>query len=273
VTGGGSGIGLRVAAELGARGAHVIVLGRDAAKGARAASGGSHAFEHVDLASLESIAAFAARWGGKPIHMLMNVAGVMAVPTFTRTVDGFETHMGTNFLGHFALTGRLLPALVAGNARVVTVSALVGRWKMAALDLDDLHSENGYTPMRAYARSKLAEIMFAAELHRRARDLTSVAVDPGTAVTNLQRYSTGATKLVGNALARMIGYPLNRVAENVLYAGVMPDVTAPTLIGPSFFIQRLASPKDVGLPPLARDERVRDRLWRLAESLTGVTFA
>lgn len=97
-----------MATELGARGAHVIVLGRE---GARAASGGNHAFEHVDLASLESIAAFAARWGGKPIHMLMNVAGVMAVPTFTRTVDGFETHMGTNSLGHFALTGRLLPAL------------------------------------------------------------------------------------------------------------------------------------------------------------------
>jgi NAD(P)-dependent dehydrogenase (short-subunit alcohol dehydrogenase family) len=204
----------------------------------------------------------------------MNVAGVMAVPTFTRTTDGFETHMGTNFLGHFALTGRLLPALRAGHARVVTVSALVGRMKMAMLDLGDLQGEKRYTPMGAYARSKLAEIMFAVELQRRAAasGVTSVAVDPGTAVTNLQRHASGATRVIGGWLARLIGYPLRRVAENVLYAGVMPEVAAPTLIGPSCVVQRSASPKDVGLPALARDEYVRDQLWRQAELLTGVTF-
>jgi NAD(P)-dependent dehydrogenase (short-subunit alcohol dehydrogenase family) len=183
--------------------------------------------------------------------------------------------MGTNFLGHFALTGRLLPALRAGRARVVTVSALVGRMQMAALDVDDLQAEQRYTPMGAYARSKLADILFAAELQRRgvASGLTSVAVDPGTTVTNLQRHSSGVTAVVGNWLARLIGYPLQRVAENVLYAGVVADVDAPTLIGPSCTaFQRAASPKDVGLPALARDEGVSARLWQRAEALTGVAF-
>jgi NAD(P)-dependent dehydrogenase (short-subunit alcohol dehydrogenase family) len=280
VTGGASGIGFQVARALGARGAQVTVLGRDVEKGRQAigelrAAGGDHAFEQVDLASLSSIASFSARWGDRPVHLLMNVAGVMAVPRFTRTADGFELHMGTNFLGHFALTGRLLPALRAGGARVVTVSALVGRMRMARLDPDDLQGERGaYSPMGAYARSKLADILFAVELQRRAAPigLSSVAVDPGTAMTNLQRHTRGATRRVGAWLSNTIGYPLDRVAENVLFAAVMPAVTTSTLIGPSFFVQRCASPKDVGLPKHARDAGVREAFWRQAEASTGVRF-
>ncbi|WP_224373038.1 SDR family NAD(P)-dependent oxidoreductase [Hyalangium versicolor] len=280
VTGGASGIGFQVARELGARGAQVVILGRDEAKGEQAvaelrATGGDFRFEQVDLASLDSISAFAARWNERPIHLLINVAGVMALPEFARTVDGFEMHMGTNFLGHFALTGRLLSALRAGQARVVTVSALVGRWKMARLDPDDLQGENqAYSPMGAYARSKLADIMFAVELQRRFAEfgITSVAVDPGTAATNLQRHARGATRSVGIWLSNTIGYPLDRVAENVLFAAIMPEVASTTLIGPSFFVQRCASPKDVGLPPLAKDSSVRDALWAQAAALTGVRF-
>lgn len=281
VTGGASGIGFQVARELGAKGAHVTILGRDAAKGAQAAAqlraaGGDYAFEQVDLASLASIAAFAARWGDHPIHLLMNVAGVMALPERTKTVDGFEMHMGTNFLGHFALTVRLLAALRAGRARVVTVSALVGRLKMAQIDPDDIQAEGQpYTPMGAYARSKLADIMFAVELQRRAAatGVTSVAVDPGTANTNLQRHSSAGATALAKALINLIGYPLNRVAENVLFAAVMDNPTDTTLIGPSRFIQRWASPRNVGLPPLARDAATRARLWQEAEKLTGVRFA
>jgi NAD(P)-dependent dehydrogenase (short-subunit alcohol dehydrogenase family) len=280
VTGGASGIGFQVARALGARGAQVTVLGRDPEKGRRAvdalrAGGGHYFFEQVDLASLASIASFSSRWGERPVHLLMNVAGVMAVPRFTRTADGFELHMGTNFLGHFALTGGLLPALRAGGARVVTVSALVGRMRMARLDPDDLQGERAvYSPMGAYARSKLADILFAVELQRRAAPigLMSVAVDPGTAVTNLQRHTRGAARRVGVWLSNAIGYPLDRVAENVLFAAVMPAVTTPTLIGPSFFVQRCASPKDVGLPMLAHDSGVREALWRQAEACTGVRF-
>ncbi len=280
VTGGASGIGFQVARALGLRGAAVTILGRDRAKGEQAvaalrAIGGHHAFEQVDLASLESIAAFAARWGDRPVHYLMNVAGVMAVPTRTRTADGFEMHMGTNFLGHFALTGRLLPALRAGGARVVTVSAMVGRLTMARLDPQDLHAEQqDYTPMGAYARSKLADIIFAVELQRRGSvaGVTSVAVDPGTAVTNLQRHYRGAMGALGNWLSHVIGYPLDRVAENVLFAAVMSEVSENMLIGPSFVVQRCASPTDVGLPPFAQDAAVREALWTQAAVLTGVTF-
>ncbi|MES2262589.1 MAG: SDR family NAD(P)-dependent oxidoreductase [Pseudomonadota bacterium] len=282
VTGGASGIGFQVAQALGKKGAHVTILGRDAAKGAQAiaqlrSDGGDYFFEQVDLASLASIAQFAARWGSRPLHLLMNVAGVMAVPQRTLTADGYEMHMGTNFLGHFALTGRLFAALSAGSARVVTVSALVGRFKMADLDPDDLQNEHKpYSPMAAYARSKLADIMFAVELQRRASaknsGVTSVAVDPGTANTSLQRYASGTGEAVGRALVNIIGYPIERVAENVLFAATMDQPTEATLIAPSFFIQRFASPHDAGLPELARNQATRERLWQKAGSLTGVRF-
>jgi NAD(P)-dependent dehydrogenase (short-subunit alcohol dehydrogenase family) len=282
VTGGSGGIGFQVAHALGKKGAHVTILGRDAAKGAQAiaqlrSTGGDYAFEQMDLASLASIEAFAAHWGSRPLHLLMNVAGVMAVPQRKLTADGYEMHMGTNFLGHFALTGRLLAALTAGRARVVTVSALVARLKMAHLDLDDLQgTQKSYSPMGAYARSKLADIMFAVELQRRAglenSGVTSVAVDPGTANTGLQRHATGAAAAIGSALVNLIGYPIERIAENILFAATMKNPTDETLIAPSFFIQRFASPHDVGLPKLARDQAVRERLWQEAESLTGVRF-
>ena len=210
-----------------------------------------------------------------PPHVgdLMNVAGVMAVPERTKTVDGFEMHMGTTFLGHFALTARLLAALRAGRARVVTVSAAVGRWKMARLHPADLQGEQqDYSPMGAYARSKLADIMFAVELQRRGAELgvTSIAVDPGTAATSLQRHTRGAARVVGAWFVNAIGYALDRVAENILFAALLPDAAQTTLIGPSAFVQRCASPKDVGTPPLARDADVRKALWERAEALTGL---
>jgi NAD(P)-dependent dehydrogenase (short-subunit alcohol dehydrogenase family) len=185
-------------------------------------------------------------------------------------------HMGTNFLGHFALTGRLLPALRAGRARVVIVSALVGRMKMARLDPADLQAERQrYTPMGAYARSKLADIMFAVELQRRgtAAGITSVAVDPGTANTNLQRHGSGLVGWIGRVLSRTSGYPLDRVAENPLYAAAMSGPTDTTLIAPSFPLQRWASPREIGLPTLAGDAAIRDQVWRAAEAATGVNFA
>ena len=219
VTGGASGIGFQAARALAGCGARVVVLGRDGAKGNAAVAqikgrspGAIVEFQQVDLGSLASIEAFSQGWlaSGEPIHLLLNVAGVMAVPRREATPDGFEMHMGTNFLGHFALTGRLLPALRSGNARVVTVSAAVGRWKMARLDPDDLQAERRkYSPMGAYARSKLAGIMFAVELQRHAKDwgVTSVAVDPGTAVTNLQRHASGVSGAVGTLLSTAMGYP------------------------------------------------------------------
>jgi len=148
---------------------------------------------------------------------------------------------------------------------------------MARLDLDDLQAERQkYSPMGAYARSKLAGIMFAVELQRHTKEwgVTSVAVDPGTAVTNLQRYATGPIGAIGKMLSTTMGYPLERVAENALYAAIMPSPSETTLIGPSpgYVLQRCASPGDVGIPVLAQDAQVREALWRKAESLTGVTY-
>ncbi|WP_394846716.1 SDR family oxidoreductase [Pendulispora brunnea] len=287
VTGGASGIGFQASKALAACGARVIVLGRDRIKGEAAVEAiREHSpdavleFQEMDLGRLASIAAFAERWlaTGDPVHLLLNVAGVMAVPRREATADGFEVHMGTNFLGHFALTAHLLPALRSGHARIVTVSAAVGRWNMARLDPEDLHAERqSYSPMGAYARSKLAGIMFAVELHRRASacGITSVAVDPGTAVTNLQRNVAGLKGAIGRALSTTLGYPLTRAAENVLFAATMSAPTESSLIGPSpgYVVQRCASPGDVGIPPLARDARVREALWRKAELLTAVTYS
>lgn len=133
---------------------------------------------------------------GAPLDHLFNVAGVMMIPKRTLTADGFEMHMGTNFLGHFALTGRLFPAIEAASGRVVTVSARAASWY--PLDIDDLQSQRDYRPMRAYALSKLADILFALELNKRAAatGVTSLAVDPGTAKTALQRHTSPVLRRV-----------------------------------------------------------------------------
>lgn len=282
LTGGTSGIGFQVAKELGRKGAHVTILGREPGKGERIVndlrrSGGHYAFEEMDLASLSSISAFTERWGERPLHLLLNVAGIMGVRERCKTSDGFELHMGTNFLGHFALTGGLFSALTHGKGRVVTVSALVGRMKFAEIDPDDIQADSqAYKPMSAYARSKLAGIMFASELQRLTHitqhPVTSVAVDPGTANTQLQKYTSRARRAVGTGLINMIGYPLKRVAENVLFAATMDTPSEDMLVAPSFIIQRFSSPACVPLPALARDRATREKLWQVAERLTGTRF-
>jgi NAD(P)-dependent dehydrogenase (short-subunit alcohol dehydrogenase family) len=272
VTGGASGIGFQVARELGAKGARVVITARDATRGQlalaelrRAVPGGDFDLGHVDLADLRSIAAFAegSLGRGEPLDLLVNAAGVMAVPTRTTTVDGFEMHMGTNHLGHFALTGRLLPALRRGKG---------GR--IVRLDLADLQSEKRYGPMRAYGASKLANVLFAVELQRRASSigLSSVALDPGTANTSLQRHGTRLTRLIGGALIDIIGYPIERVAEPVLFAATVAEPGESTYVGPGCVIQRLGSPALQKLPKPAFDGELRAELWRRSEELTGVHY-
>lgn len=202
VTGGNSGLGYETALELARHGASVVLAARSpergeaAAQRIRAAGGASCEFRQLDLASLHSIERFAesVSVGRQPIDILVNNAGIMAVPRAV-TTDGFESQFGTNFLGHFALTARLWPALVAAPAaRVVTVSsgvALVGR-----IDLQDLNGERRYGRWRAYAQSKLADLLFALELDRRVRrhglPVMSVAAHPGFAATNLQAKAAGS---------------------------------------------------------------------------------
>jgi NAD(P)-dependent dehydrogenase (short-subunit alcohol dehydrogenase family) len=281
VTGGASGIGYQAARAMAALGAEVTIAVRDPSKGQEALTRlraevpeGTFAFERVDLANLRSIADFGQRFlaRNQPLDILMNVAGVMAIPTRTTTADGFEAHMGTNHLGHFALTGQLLPALRAAQGRVVVVSALVA--KFAKLDLSNLQSERGYSPMRAYGLSKLAEVLFSVELNRRGgpSGVTSVPVDPGTANTELQRHGGSAVQALGRRLINVIGYPLDRVADNLLFAATAAEPGNETYVGPSQFIQRCAHPSYVSLPKQARDPSVCDALWRASEELTRIGF-
>jgi NAD(P)-dependent dehydrogenase (short-subunit alcohol dehydrogenase family) len=193
-----------------------------------------------------------------------------------RTADGFELQLGTNHLGHFALTGLLLPALVRGaQPRVVTVSSF--EHKGGHLDFDDLQLEHGYTPRRAYQQSKLANTVFGLEFDRRLRaadsPVRSVLAHPGYSATNLQ--STGPTGLaalvmrIGNTL---IAQDAERGALPQLFAATAPDVQGGKFYGPSGFREMRGGPTEVHAVAAAHDPETGRRLWTVSEQLTGVTY-
>ncbi len=236
VTGANSGIGLVAALELARHGAEVTLACRDVAKGEAAAAGirretGSQSVrvEQLDLASLDSVADLAARWEG-PLGLLVNNAGVMTPPAYRETADGFELQMGTNHLGHFALTARLLPSLLAAagegrrSPRVVTVAS-VAHLRGDARMLE-LNPREGYS-RKAYAQSKLANLVFALELHRRltaaGSPLVSTAAHPGVTATNLfsSPDGMGSVPLVGRVaplVLRALFQPASAGAVATLYA-------------------------------------------------------
>ncbi|WP_434421018.1 oxidoreductase [Nannocystis pusilla] len=273
VTGANSGIGYYTALELARAGAQVVIgcrdagRGEEALKGLRQQSGGAVELVPLDLSSLASVRSFAdeVRRRHPSLDLLVNNAGIMALPRRETTADGFEKQFGTNHLGHFALTGLLLPALRASAApRVVTVSSAVA-WP-AQLDLDDLQSERRYTPMGAYGRSKLANLLFMLELQRRAggTGLRSVAAHPGGASTGLQKH----------AFARSIkwfGQPAQAGALPSLRAATAPDVQGGDYYGPWLMLMR-GAPIHAWIPPQARNEQTAARLWQRSEELTGVKF-
>lgn len=283
ITGGAGGIGFRAAEVFAAHGYRVIIGARNPDKATRAvttirATAGSSEVEWqlLDLADLDSVAGLAERLvaHGAPIDVLVNCAGVMAIPRRELTADGFEKHFGTNHLGHFALTGQLLPLLdKAGAARVITVSAQSAR--LATLKLDDLQAERSYTPMRAYNNSKLANILFAIELNQHVDGgrVLSIPVHPGTAPTDIQQYGSGAVKLaIGRAIMRVIGQPLEHVADPVTFAATTPQATTRSFIAPTGFAELGGSPGFVKLPPAAHDNQLRAALWAESERLTGVHY-
>jgi len=280
VTGATSGIGLVEARTLAEHGAHVVLAVRnvDAGRAAAARIDGSTRVEHLDLASQASVRAFAAGIEG-PVDLLVNNAGVMAPPTHRTTQDGHELQFGTNHLGHFALTALLLPALLAApSPRVTTVASIAhhqGDEKVV-----DGNPPGDYRPRTAYGRSKLANLLFALELHRRATAagsrLTSTAAHPGVAVTNLvaNRDGMGASWIV-----RTLAPPLMRVvlpgaeggAESVLYAAC---VAAPgSYSGPQGPGEVRGGVGPARISRLASDEELARRLWTVSEELTGVSFA
>jgi NAD(P)-dependent dehydrogenase (short-subunit alcohol dehydrogenase family) len=288
VTGANSGVGLETARRLALAGAEVILAVRTPAKGVAAARDipGVTRVEELDLASLASVSAFAERFltAGRPIDLLINNAGVMAVPARQTTADGFELQFGTNYLGHFALTAGLLPLLVATPAPRVTSLSSGTHW-FGRMDLDDLQSERSYSAHRAYAQSKLAMLLFASELQRRSDaggwGVMSNAAHPGATRTNLQ--TSGPTLGTGRTDTGLFGRIQMHVPgmwQNVdtgalptLYAATSPDAVADGYYGPDGIFGLRGQAGVARRSARARDAAVAGRLWDASVALTGVTWA
>lgn len=283
VTGANSGLGLVTARELARAGAKVVLACRDVQKGKRAASGIGTAVpgaqlrvEELDLSSLGSVRAFAARLQAPELALLINNAGIMMTPR-QRTVDGFDLQFATNHLGHFALTGLLLERLRASpEARVVTVSSLFHR--AGHINFEDLQLDRGYTPRKSYEQSKLANVAFGLELDRRLRTvglpIKSVLAHPGYAATNLQ--STGPTGVMRALLSvgnRLFAQHVERGALPILHAATAADVQGGEYFGPDGFREfRGRGVKRVEVADEGRDLELGRRLWAVSEELTKVTY-
>jgi NAD(P)-dependent dehydrogenase (short-subunit alcohol dehydrogenase family) len=283
VTGANSGIGWHTAAELGKHGAAVTLACRNVQAGEQAASKMRDAgavdvrVEELDLASQSSVERFAKEWDG-PLDVLVNNAGVMTPPKYRQTEDGFELQFGTNHLGHFALTGRLLPALLAASAaRVVTVAS-IAHFRGKA-DLLEGNPEKGYRPEPAYGNSKLANVLFARELQRRASEhgvaLTSAGAHPGVSATELVQDDQG---MGSNRLVRTVAPLFVKVVFQSASAGANPSLYAATAAapgsytGPQWLKETRGPVGPAKLNPLATDESLATDLWNLSEELTGVSF-
>lgn len=288
VTGATSGIGFETALGLARRGATTILASRNPDKGARALARIKRAvpaakarFETLDLASLASVARFAATLQGSVLDILVNNAGVMGSPKRRQTQDGFEEQIGVNYLAHFALTARLKDALCAapGGGRVVSVASLAHR--RGRLQLDDLQSERSYSPMRVYAQSKLAMLVFAIELQRRAEQnhwaLRSIAAHPGWAHTEIinSGIGGGAPGLKAMVIDRAFALVAQSARDGALpslYAATAPDAKPGGYYGPTGFGETRGAPGPARIFPQAADPEAGRRLWAISEKLTGVTF-
>lgn len=285
VTGANSGIGWHTAFGLAARRARVVLACRDLGRAAEAVARLQRRLpdadvraEGLDLASMSSVRAFAGRWSG-PLDLLVNNAGVMAPPRPARTEDGFELQFGTNHLGHFVLTGLLLPSLLAARTgRIVTVSSIAHRG--GGRDVLDGNAGPGYDASHAYSNSKLANLLFAAELdrHSRARGLAlvSVAAHPGVSATGLFSDPQG---MGAHRLVRLLGPVFVRLFTQSARAGARPTLYAASEAAPGSYTgpRRLGETRgpigDARWSPLARDEKLGRRLWQASEALTGLRYA
>lgn len=286
VTGANSGIGLITARELARRGARVLLACRDEQRGKEAAArirravrGADVEFAALDLADLASVREFAEAYRADTLDLLINNAGVMALP-YGRTADGFETQFGVNHLGHFALTGLLLPKLLhTPGARVVSVSS--GLHALSDIDIGDLNSERDYRRWIAYARSKTANLLFVHELARRAAaagsGLVAAAAHPGYASTNLQtagarmenRRAAERVIALGN---RIIAQPASAGALPTLYAATAPGVRPDSFTGPRLLGWR-GTPAPAWRARWTLGDVTSERLWVASEQLTGVAVS
>ncbi|MFI7066227.1 oxidoreductase [Kribbella sp. NPDC050124] len=286
VTGATSGLGYETSLELLRHGAEVLIAARNPEKAAqragdlKQASGREPIVVELDLADLTSVekAADRVRKSYDKLDLLVNNAGVMATP-YRQTVDGFELQLGTNHLGHFALTGRLLPLLLkAPSSRVVTVSSFMHKTARSIHEGDFRRPEPGYSKWVAYGKSKLANVLFMLELERRARaagaNLISAGAHPGYAATHLQ---THGPELAGRSIEARVWTGINKlVAQSAaagawpsLYAATNPDLRPGSYVGPGFFEYR--GKPAIALPSrTAQDPELAERLWTWSVAATGV---
>jgi NAD(P)-dependent dehydrogenase (short-subunit alcohol dehydrogenase family) len=284
VTGATGGLGYETALSMAKAGSEVVLTGRDDRKGqsavekiSREVTGAKVSYEHLDLASLASIADFAQRMRARQsLDLLVNNAGVMALPRRQTTADGFEMQFGTNYLGHFALTARLMPLLRrASGPRVVSVSSLAHR--TGFIDFDDLQGARVYSSWKAYGQSKLACLMFALELQRRSDaagwNLISNAAHPGFARTSL--FASGPGGLISLATdfaAPLFGHSAADGARPILFAATSPEARPGAYYGPGGIGELRGAPAAALMMPQARDAAAAARLWDVSEKLAGTSF-
>ncbi|AYA36994.1 SDR family NAD(P)-dependent oxidoreductase [Hymenobacter oligotrophus] len=279
VTGANSGVGYETALALAQKGAHVVLACRNPDKAAKAqariqaaAPGAQTEILPLDLSRLQSVRDFAGAFGQRHARLdwLINNAGVM-MPPHQVTDDGFENQLATNYLGHFALTGLLLPRLGSTpGSRVVTLSSLSYKW--AEIDFADLHAGKGYSRRKAYGQSKRACLVFAYELQRRlvaaGLPTRSVAAHPGLAKTNLDQYFPALIRPLGSLFLQ----PASQGAWPVLYAALADNLGGGEFIGPAGFRQMRGYPTQVDSDASSQDPRVGRQLWQVSEELTQTRY-
>jgi len=284
ITGGGSGIGYEAARVLAAKGAEVILAIRTMEKGERAMNkiktadpAANVSLMHLDLGDLKSIQSFAEEFLKKydSLNLLINNAGVM-IPPFKQTKDGFELQFGTNHLGHFALTGLLLPVLLTTpSSRIVIVSSIASRG--AEIMFDNLDGSKGYSAMKFYRQSKLANLLFAVELNKRliksGAETISIACHPGISATNLMSRGSGKEsgtimKFLFNAYAQ----PAQMGALPTLFAATNKDLKGGEYIGPDGKGNHRGYPKISSEVNNLCKANVAEKLWGVSEKLTGIVY-
>lgn len=285
VTGANVGLGFQTARELARAGARVVLACRSVDRGQAAVdriraeqSAAQVSTAPLDLSQLSSVRAFAegVLLSGDKLDILVNNAGVMAIPQRQTTAEGFEMQLATNYLGHFALTGLLLPALLAADQpRVVSLSS--NAHKRGRLHFDDLQLERSYSPFGSYSQTKLAMLVYARELQRQADQhgarMLSLAAHPGLSTTQIGRELAGPAKFVTSLAFRMLGQDDAQGALPQLFAATAPNVTPGGYYGPNGFQEFKGYPAPARVARQAADAAAGQRLWEVSEQLTGVQYA